>query len=99
VETVENKKPPNAGKGRQKGVPNKLTRDLKDMTFNALNRAGGEDYLLSCALDNPKAFLAFLGRFIPSEVKQTVTTVEHLSDDELDEKIAEKLAALNVSKS
>lgn len=86
----------NKGVGRPKGSPNKITRDLKDMTFNALNRAGGENYLLKQSKDNPKAFLAFLGRFIPSEVKQTVTTVEQLSDEELDAKIAEKMAALNV---
>jgi len=83
--------------GRPKGSPNKLTRDLKDMTFNALNRAGGEDYLLSQAQENPKAFLAFLGRFIPSEVKQTVVnTYEEMSDEELDAKIAERMAELNV---
>lgn len=82
--------------GRPKGSPNKLTRDLKEMTFNALNNAGGEEYLTQQAHENPKAFLAFLGRFVPSEVKQTVTTtVSDMTDAELDAKIQEKLAQLN----
>lgn len=84
------------GAGRPKGSQNKLTIALKEMTFNALNRAGGEDYLVQQAHENPKAFLSFLGRFIPSEVKQTITTdLERLSDEELDAKIAEKMASLN----
>ena len=93
---MEEKRAGNRGLGRPKGSPNKLTVELKEMTFNALNRAGGEDYLLEQALENPKAFLSFLGRFIPSEVKQTVTTtIEQMSDEELDAKIQEKLNSLN----
>lgn len=39
--------PPNAGKGRPKGVPNKFTADVKAMILAALDKAGGAEYLLA----------------------------------------------------
>ena len=54
--------------GRESGTPNKLTREVKEMVLAALDRAGGEDYLLAQAHDNPKAFLSLLGRIIPTQV-------------------------------
>jgi hypothetical protein len=41
------RKPPNAGKGRVKGVPNKITADVKAMVLEALSKAGGAGYLLT----------------------------------------------------
>ena len=35
--------------GRQKGTPNKLTADVKAMILGALDKAGGEKYLLTQA--------------------------------------------------
>jgi hypothetical protein len=58
----------NAGKGRQKGVPNKTTGLLKDMIMAALNDAGGHEYLVEQAHANPKAFLALVGRVLPMQV-------------------------------
>jgi len=37
----------NAGKGRPKGVPNKVTADVKAMILTALDKAGGAKYLLT----------------------------------------------------
>lgn len=37
----------NAGKGRPKGSPNKITADVKAMVLAALDKAGGVDYLLA----------------------------------------------------
>lgn len=54
--------------GRQAGTPNKVTRQLRDMIITALDRAGGEEYLVQQAHDNPKAFLSLLGRIIPTQV-------------------------------
>ena len=48
--------------GRQKGTPNKISADVRAMVLAALDRAGGENYLLAQAHDNPKAFLTLLGR-------------------------------------
>lgn len=54
-----------AGKGRKKGVPNKVSRDLKEMVIEALHRAGGVDYLVTQAEKNPQAFLSLLGKVLP----------------------------------
>lgn len=55
--------------GRKKGTPNKLTGDVKQMIVNALNRAGGEDYLTRQADENPKAFLTLVGKVLPLQVQ------------------------------
>lgn len=61
--------PPAAGRGRPKGAPNKNTKALKDMILGALDKAGGEEYLQRQADDNPNAFLALIGRVLPTEMK------------------------------
>lgn len=77
------RKPPNAGKGRQKGVPNKMTKALKEMILGALERAGGEDYLLEQAQTNPSAFMTLVGKVLPTTLAgdpsaplETITRVE-----------------------
>lgn len=63
-------RPPAAGKGRPKGVPNKTTGALKDMILQALDNAGGATYLTARAKD-PKtasAFLTLLGKVLPMQV-------------------------------
>lgn len=54
--------------GRQRGSQNKHTAELKEMIRNALDSAGGQDYLEKQAKDNPTAFLTLIGKIIPSEV-------------------------------
>jgi hypothetical protein len=61
-------KPPNAGKGRPKGVPNKTTGAVKEMILEALAGAGGVEYLKARAIDNPNAFLSLVGRVLPLQV-------------------------------
>lgn len=62
-----------SGQGRKKGVPNKLTRVLKDMILGALDDAGGQAYLAEQARKNPSAFLSLLGRLVPQELKGELT--------------------------
>lgn len=62
------KRPPNAGKGRKKGVPNKMTADLKEMILGALNDAGGQAYLAARAKDTPGPFLTLVGKVLPLQV-------------------------------
>lgn len=61
------RRPPNAGKGRKAGVPNRLHADLKQMILSALHQVGGEAYLAEQARSNPAVFLALLSKLIPRE--------------------------------
>jgi hypothetical protein len=56
------------GPGRPKGKPNKLTQDIKAMILAALDKAGGEKYLLKQANDNPTAFMTLLGKVLPTQI-------------------------------
>lgn len=54
--------------GRQKGSPNKVTKALKDTILQALDDAGGVDYLKQTALDHPAAFLTLVGKVLPMQL-------------------------------
>lgn len=56
------------GSGRKAGTPNKTTSTLKEMILAALAKSGGVDYLITQAEDEPKAFMALLGRVLPMQV-------------------------------
>lgn len=58
----------NAGKGRVKGTPNKLTKTVKEMILAALDKAGGTDYLAVQADENPAAFMALVGKVLPLQI-------------------------------
>ncbi len=58
----------NAGRGRVKGVPNKVTGALKDMILGALDAAGGQHYLTQQAHAHPGAFFTLLGKVLPLQV-------------------------------
>lgn len=38
------------------------------MILHALDKAGGVDYLVQCARDNPQSFLALVGKILPKDV-------------------------------
>lgn len=59
---------PAKGPGRPKGSPNKMPNKLKEMILEALDRAGGVEYLIAQAGENPKTFLLLLGRVLPLQV-------------------------------
>lgn len=56
------------GPGRKKGVPNKVTTQLKEMILGALDQAGGEQYLLIQARENPGPFMTLLGKILPTQL-------------------------------
>lgn len=58
--------------GRAKGTPNRLTADIKSMIETALHKAGGVNYLVAMAKENPAAFLALLGKIIPRDIRADV---------------------------
>jgi len=54
--------------GRKAGVPNKINATVKEMVLTALERAGGAEYLLKQATENPTAFLTLVGKVLPTEI-------------------------------
>lgn len=60
-------RPPNAGKGRQKGVPNKTTKSAREAFALAFDRLGGAENLAVWALDNQTEFYKLYARLIPQE--------------------------------
>jgi hypothetical protein len=64
------RKPPAKG-GSRKGIPNKVTGELKAMILAALDNAGGVDYLERKANDprTASAFLSLVGKVLPMTVQ------------------------------
>ncbi len=58
----------NAGRGRPKGARNKSTIAVKEAVLAALEKAGGVEYLVQQAKDNPSAFMTLVGKVIPLQV-------------------------------
>ena len=56
-------------KGRPKGALSKENRDLVEMSVQSLIELGGVAYLKKQGIRNPSAYLAFLARSIPLQVK------------------------------
>lgn len=54
--------------GSRKGRPNKATKVLKDMILQALDGAGGVEYLRARANDTPGPFLTLVGKVLPLQV-------------------------------
>ncbi len=63
----------NKGKGRPKGSTNKNTAAIKDMIVQALDKAGGVDYLLEQSEKNPQAFMGLVGKVLPMQLDANVT--------------------------
>src|SRR3954468_17712975 len=81
--------------GRQKGVPNKLTAQLKEMILEAAELAGEDmggggtvKYLRMQATLQPVAFMSLLGRVLPLQIGGdaenplvTITKIELVAAD------------------
>lgn len=56
------------GAGRPKGARNKNTQQLRDMILGALSKAGGQDYLVRQAKENPGPFMTLIGKVLPTTI-------------------------------
>ena len=66
-------------KGSKNLAPGPKSPELREMVLRALDRAGGETYLLSVARDDSRAFLALIGRLLPTKLEGEVkvpTTIQ-----------------------
>ena len=90
------KKPPNAGKGRRKGSPNKTTGALKeaillaaeDVGEDAKGKGGLQGYLRKLAAVDTRSFASLLGKVLPIQAAMDVThAYRDMSDEELDREI------------
>lgn len=62
------------GAGRPKGVPNKLTKTIKEAIEVAFHQVGGHEYLAKMAEEQPVAFMTLLGKAMPQQIDANVTT-------------------------
>src|ERR1700758_1406065 len=69
---MKGRRPPAAGMGRKPGVPNKITADLKEMVLGALSDVGGREYLAQQAWKNPAAFMALIGKILPTQISGNI---------------------------
>jgi len=60
--TAEKKRP-----GRRKGVPNKITGDIKRALARAFKKVGGVKYLEALANSDPRTFCTLLSKIVPQE--------------------------------
>mgnify|MGYP000514731676 CR=1 FL=1 len=69
TKSVTRRKPPEKG-GSRKGIPNKVTKEVKEMILAALDKVGGEDYLAEKAADprTASAFLGLVGKVLPLQL-------------------------------
>lgn len=66
--TAVKRLPPNAGKGRPKGSPNKTTASIKAAITEAFEQLGGVPALVKWGKANPGEFYKLWGRLAPQEV-------------------------------
>lgn len=83
------RKPPNAGKGRVKGVPNKATVAMKEAimhVYAALQDKNGKDHghFVDWAVDNPTEFYKLAAKLIPVQLDHSggLTIIAASSTDE-----------------
>ena len=58
--------------GRKRGVPNKITREIRHMLMDALEAEGGVDYFRKVAQENPTVFCALIAKLLPRELKASL---------------------------
>jgi hypothetical protein len=63
--------------GRRAGTPNKIAAEVRAAISDAFVQAGGVDYLVRVANENPAAFCALLGKILPHELATSGRPLKH----------------------
>jgi hypothetical protein len=64
--------------GRKKGQLTTDVAQIRGMVAQALHNAGGVEYLVQQAKDNPQSFLSLLGKVLPKEINAELTAKHHI---------------------
>ena len=74
------RQPPVAKPGSRKGIPNKITGEIRAMVGQAVTDLGGVDYFVRCANDKntAAAFLSLVGKVMPLQIVGPGANGEHL---------------------
>lgn len=65
------------GGGRPKGSLDKGNALIREMIVQALDEAGGIEYLKTTAASHPAAFLALIGKVMPIQVEGGDKPIQH----------------------
>jgi hypothetical protein len=58
-----------AGAGRPKGAQGKIPLALKEAILRALDKLGGDEYLVTLGIENSSAFAGLLGKVLPTTLQ------------------------------
>lgn len=92
-------KPGERPAGRKKGVPNRLTREVKAAIENAFVELGGEKYLVRVGRKYPAVFAQLIGKLLPLQLTgpgggplKAVMDVRHVGSEAALQRAGELLA-------
>ena len=86
-----------AGPGRPKGIPNKITLSVKEAIEKAFEKLGGQEYLVHVGQTDPRTFCALLSKLLPTKIANAdgspiLSALTALTDAELEARTALALA-------
>lgn len=86
-----------AGPGRPKGIPNKITLSVRDAIENAFQELGGMSYLVHVGRNDPRTFCALLSKLLPTKLSNAdgsplLAALTELTDAQLEARTARALA-------
>ena len=86
-----------AGPGRPRGIPNKVTQSVKEAIERAFEKLGGQEYLVHVGRTDPRTFCALLSKLLPTKLANAdgspiLSALTALTDAELEARTALALA-------
>ena len=86
-----------AGPGRPRGIPNKVTQSVKEAIERAFDELGGASYLVHVGRQDPRTFCALLSKLLPTKLANAdgsplLAALTELTDAQLEARTARALA-------